>query len=71
MPERLRVLVLVNNFPDTDQPYAGVFVLRQLEALREHSIEARVVRFVAYLNAIRSEILMFESSEFCCYPAFG
>jgi teichuronic acid biosynthesis glycosyltransferase TuaC len=48
MTERLRVLVLVNNFPDTEQPYAGVFVLRQLEALRAHNIEARVIRFVPW-----------------------
>jgi teichuronic acid biosynthesis glycosyltransferase TuaC len=43
----VRVLVLANDFPSREQPEAGIFVLRQLQALTKLGYDPFVVRLVA------------------------
>lgn len=42
----MRVLVVTNDFPTSFQPNLGIFILRQLQALREHGHEFAVARVV-------------------------
>lgn len=41
----MKVLFLVNNFPDYENPYAGVFVYNQIKALSAANIDIRVLYF--------------------------
>ncbi len=45
---RKRILVIANDFPDEQRPHAGIFILRQVEALTRSSWEAMIVRFVPW-----------------------
>jgi teichuronic acid biosynthesis glycosyltransferase TuaC len=45
---RKRILVIANDFPDEQHPHAGIFILRQVEALTRASWEAMIVRFVPW-----------------------
>src|SRR5215472_5237989 len=42
----MRNLVIPRDFPTAEEPQAGIFVLRQIQALRELGHELRVVRVV-------------------------
>jgi len=44
----MRVLVIANDFPYASTPQAGIFVLRQIQALRSLGWETRVLRFIPW-----------------------
>jgi len=44
----MRALVLANDFPTSEAPYAGIFVLRQIQALLERGIDVRVISVVPH-----------------------
>lgn len=42
----MQVLVLAKDFPSSEAPYSGIFVLRQVEAMMRRGIQVHVVRIV-------------------------
>ena len=49
----MRILVVAFGFPSKAHSYSGVFVLRQVQALRELGHEVRVLRIVSFVPPIR------------------
>jgi teichuronic acid biosynthesis glycosyltransferase TuaC len=51
----MRVLVITTDFPAPGQPFSGIFVIRQIQALAELGYEILVVRIVPYAPALTSK----------------